>query len=142
MRVRIFMAARWLLLAAVALPGPGCRSASTTAAAAAGAAGTAAAIMLNNQNAEADIVGSVADVDRRTRVVLGGMGLQVVDAATEDSGAEREYEARGRDRVVHVKLVRRAANSTRVAVSSRLGTTVDYDVTHARMVVQRIQQQR
>lgn len=142
MKARPSLAARCLLCAALALPAAGCRSGSTAAAAAAGAAGAAAAIVLNNQNAEADIAGGIADVDRRTRVVLAGLGLQIVDEATEDNATEREYEARRGDRVVHVKLIGRAANSTRVAVSSRLGTTVDYDVTHARMIVQRIQQQR
>ena len=74
--------------------------------------------------------------------VLREMGLLLVDAAAEDRATEYEYEARSGDRVVHVKLERRTDTVTKVAVSSRVGTTLNYDVSHARMVVERIQQAR
>lgn len=131
-----------VLAAALALPAAGCRSASTATTVAAGAAGAAAAIVLNDQNAEADIAGSIGDVDRRARVVLSGMGLQIVQSSSENNAMEREYEARSGDRVVHVKLEQRAPGLTKASVSSRTGTTLNYDVSHARMVVERIQQQR
>ena len=118
----------------------GCRSAAT-AAAAGGVAG-AAAIVLNDQNAEAEIAGSLSDVDGRAKRVLREMGLLLMDAAAEDNATEYEYEARSGDRVVHVKLERRTPSVTKLSVSSRLGTTLNYDVSHARMVVERIQQQR
>ena len=118
----------------------GCRSAATTAAGA-GVAG-AAAIVLNDQNAEAEIAGSLSDVHGRAQRVLREMGLVPVDAAAEDNATEYEYEARSGDRVVHVKLERRTPSVTKVSVSSRVGTTLNYDVSHARMVVERIQQQR
>ena len=116
-----------------------CRSASTVAAA--GVAG-AAAIIMNDQNAEAEIAGSLVEVDGRAKRVLREMGLLMVDAAEEDKATEFEYEARNGDRVVHVKLERRSPTVTKLSVSSRVGTTLNYDVSHARMVVERIQQMR
>ncbi|MBW3628300.1 MAG: hypothetical protein KY464_03285 [Gemmatimonadetes bacterium] len=117
----------------------GCRTAANTAAA--GAAG-AAAIVLNDQNAEAEIAGSLADVDGRAKRVLRDMGLLMVDAAMEDNATEWEYEARSGERVVHIKLERRSPTVTKLSVSSRVGTTLNYDVSHARMVVERIRQLR
>src|SRR5690349_13976870 len=122
-----------------ALGAAGCRTAAT--AAAAGAAG-AAAIVMNDQNAEADVAGSLPEVDGRAKRVLRDMGLLMVDAAVEDRATEFEYEARNGDRVVHIKLERRSPTVTKVAVSSRVGTTLNYDVSHARMVLERIQKQR
>lgn len=117
----------------------GCRSAANVAAA--GAAG-AAAIVVNDQNAEADIPGTVVEVDGRAKRVLREMGLLMVDAAMEDNATEWEYEARSGERVVHVKLERRSPTVTKLSVSSRVGTTLNYDVSHARMVVERIRQLR
>ena len=131
-----------LLAVALLLGASACRSASTATTVAAGAAGVAAAIVLNDQNAEAEIAGSLADVDRRAQVVLSGMGLQIVTSTSENDAREREYEARSGDRVVHVKLEQRAPGVTKASVSSRTGTTLNYDVSHARMIVERIQQQR
>ena len=108
----------------------------------AGAAAGGAAIVLNDQNAEAEIPGSLEVVDGRAKRVLRDMGLLMVDAAAEDKATEFEYEARNGDRVVHVKLERISPTVTKVAISSRVGTTLDYDVTHARMVVDRIRQLR
>ena len=117
----------------------GCRS---TAATVAGGMAGAAAIVLNDQNAEAEIAGSFAEVDGRAKRVLRDLGLLMVDAAAEDRATEFEYEARKGDRVVHVKLERISPTVTKVAVSSRVGTTLNYDVSHARMVVERIEQLR
>ena len=117
----------------------GCRSASTVAAA--GAAGTAA-IVLNDQNAEAEIAGSLTQVDGRAKRVFASMGLLIQDAAMEDNATEWEYEARSGDRVVHIKLERLNPTLTKVAISSRVGTTLNYDVSHARMVIERIRQER
>lgn len=127
------------LVLLVPLFAAGCGSTTRTAAAA--AAGTAAAVVATNQNAEGEVHGSLAEVDRRTRAVFGSMGLQITKSSTEDNGTEREYEARSGDRVVHVKLQQPAgSHMTKVSVSSRRGTTLDYDVSHARTVLQRIQQ--
>lgn len=142
MRYPFRKTASLLLPVALLFGAAGCRSASTATTVAAGAAGVAAAIVLNDQNAEAEIAGSIGDVDRRARVVLSGMGLQIAKSASENGAREREYEARSGDRVVHVKLEQRAAGVTKASVSSRMGTTPNYDVTHARMIVERIQQQR
>jgi hypothetical protein len=116
-----------------------CLSASTAAVA---GLGGAAAIVLNDQNAEAEIAGTLVEVDGRAKRVLREMGLLMVDAAEEDRATEFEYEARNGDRVVHVKLERRSPSVTKLSVSSRVGTTLNYDVSHARMVVERIQQMR
>jgi hypothetical protein len=113
----------------------GCRSA------AAGLAG-AAAIVTNDQNAEAEIAGSFTEVDGRAKRVLRDLGLLMVDAAAEDKATEFEYEARNGDRVVHVKLERISDTVTKVAVSSRLGTTLNYYVSHSRMEQERIKQLR
>lgn len=127
------------LLGLLPLFAAGCGSTARTAAAA--AAGTAAAVVATNQNAEAEVHGSLAELDRRTRSVFSEMGLQITKSSSENNDTEREYEARSGDRVVHVKLEQPAGgHMTKVSVSSRRGTTVDYDVSHARMVLQRIQQ--
>ena len=133
--------ARLLLIASLAASASGCGG-SRTAAVAAGAAAAGAAIVLNDQNAEADVSGSVADVDRRTQAVFSALKLQIARSASEDNQREREYEGRSGDRVVHVKLEQRSPGTTKVSVSSRAGTTMNYDVSHARMVLERIQRQR
>jgi hypothetical protein len=116
---------------------------SRTGTAAAAAAGTAAAVVLSDQHAEGEAHGTIAEMDRRTRAVFASMGLQITKSSTENNNTEREYEARSGDRVVHVKLQQPAgSHMTKLSVSSRRGTTLDYDVSHARMVLQRIQQQR
>lgn len=140
MRTRVAAIVASLALTATIGSAAGCRSAATTAAMA-GAAG-AAAIVLSDQNAEAEIPGSLREVDGRAKRVLRDMGLLMVDAVAEDNATELEYEARAGDRVVHMKFERRSANLTKVSVSSRVGTTLNYDVSHARMVLERIQQQR
>lgn len=118
----------------------GCGSKTGTVAAA--AAGTAAAVVLTDQNAEGHAEGDIADLDRRTRAVFADMGLEITKRSSENNDTEREYEARSGDRVVHVKIEQQAGEpTTKVSVSSRRGTTLDYDVSHARMVLQRIQQQ-
>lgn len=116
----------------------GCRTAAT---AGAGAAAGAAAATTVNQNAEATINASIADVDRRARDVLRGMGMTMTDANYEDNAMEREYEARSGDNVVHMKLVSRGAGSTQVAVSYRRGR-VDYSKTEAQNILSRIQAAR
>lgn len=126
------------LLVALALPASGCGSKTRTAAAV--AAGTVGAIVLTNQNAEAEFQGSVGEWDRRTRAVLADLGLEITKSSSERGGLEREYEARSGDRVVHTKVEQLEAGTTKVSVSSRRGTTLDYDVSHARMVLERIQQ--
>lgn len=116
---------------------------SRTGTVAAAAAGTAAGVALSNQNAEGEAHGSIAEMDRRTRAVFSSMGLEITKSSAENNATEREYEARSGDRVVHVKLEQPAgSHMTKVSVSSRRGTTLDYDVSHARMVLQRIQQQQ
>lgn len=122
------------------LAAAGCGGTTRTVAAAAG--GTAAAAALNDQNAEGTAQGSVADLERRTRAVLDGMGLQVTKATRENGDNEREFEGRSGDRVVHVKIEGQGGSTTKVSVSSRRGTTLDYDVSHARSVLQQIQQQQ
>lgn len=125
----------------LALAAAGCGGTTRTVAAAAG--GTAAAAALNDQNAEGTAQGSVDDLERRTRAVLGGMGLQITKASSENADTEREFEGRSGDRVVHVKIEQQGGGSTtKVSVSSRRGTTLDYDVSHARSVLQQIQQQQ
>ncbi|HEX8274290.1 MAG TPA: hypothetical protein VF615_16760 [Longimicrobiaceae bacterium] len=124
----------------LALAAAGCGSTTRTVAAAAG--GTAAAAALNDQNAEGTAQGSVDDLERRTRAVLGGMGLQITKASSENADNERELEGRSGDRVVHVKIEGQGGSTTKVSVSSRRGTTLDYDVSHARSVLQQIQQQQ
>ena len=136
MRNRIATSVASVALVAALGAFTGCRTAAV-----AGAAGAAAAV-LNDQNAEGEIAGSIMEVDGRAKRALADMGLLLRDAAMEDNATEWEYEARNGDRVVHVKLERRTANLTKVAVSSRVGTTLDYDVSHARMVLERIRQQR
>jgi len=127
------------LVALLPLFALGCGSRTGTVAAA--AAGTAAVVAASDQNAEGEAHGTIADLDRRTRSVLSSMGLQVTKSSAENNNAEREYEARSGDRVVHVKLEQPSgSHMTKVSVSSRRGTTLDYDVSHARMVLQRIQQ--
>ncbi|HEU0080079.1 MAG TPA: hypothetical protein VFQ76_20700 [Longimicrobiaceae bacterium] len=117
----------------------GCGSATRTAAAV--GAGGAAAVVMNDQNAEGEASGSVADVERRTRAVFASMGLEITKSSAENNDTERELEGRSGDRVVHVKVERPAGSqATKVSVSSRRGTTLDYDVSHARTVLQRIQQ--
>ncbi|MET0396367.1 MAG: hypothetical protein ABW277_06060 [Longimicrobiaceae bacterium] len=117
----------------------GCGSATRTAAAV--GAGGAAAVVMNDQNAEGEASGSVADVERRARAVFASMGLETTKSSAENNDTERELEGRSGDRVVHVKVERPAGSqATKVSVSSRRGTTLDYDVSHARMVLQRIQQ--
>ena len=128
-----------LALAATLAAASGCRSAGTAVAA---GVGGAAAIVLNDQNAEAEIPGSMVQVDGRAKRVLRELGLVPVDAAMEDNATEFEYEARSGDRVVHVKLESRNPALTKVSVSSRVGTTLNYDVSHARMVVERIRELR
>ena len=139
MHNRVARLAASLALATALSSAAGCGRAATGAAA---AVSGAAAVVLNDQNAEAEVAGSLAEVDGRAKRVLRDMGLLLVDAAAEDNATEYEYEARSGDRVVHVKLERRTATTTKLAVSSRVGTTINYDVSHARMVVERIQQQR
>lgn len=137
-RIRSTGAAAALLLF-LPLVSAGCGSTARTAAAA--AAGTAGVVVATNQNAEGEAHGTLAEMDRRTRTVFGSMGLEITKASNENAGTEREYEARSGDRVVHVKLEQPAgSHMTKVSVSSRRGTTLDYDVSHARMVLQRIQQ--
>ena len=127
------------LLVLLPLFAAGCGSAARTAAAV--GAGGAAAVVMNDQNAEGEASGSVAEVDRRTRAVFASMGLEITKSSAENNDTERELEGRSGDRVVHVKVERPAGSqATKVSVSSRRGTTLDYDVSHARMVLQRIQQ--
>ena len=126
------------LLLLVPLFAAGCGSTARTAAAATGAA----AVAMTDQNAEGEAGGTLADVDRRTRAVFASMGLGITKTSTENEGTEREYEARSGDRVVHVKIERPSGSATtKVSVSSRRGTTLDYDVSHARTVLAQIQQQ-
>ena len=107
-----------------------------------GAATGAAAVALTDQNAEGEASGSLSEMDRRTRAVFASMGLGITKSSTENGGTEREYEARSGDRVVHVKLEQPSGSATtKVSVSSRRGTTLDYDVSHARTVLAQIQQQ-
>lgn len=114
------------------------RTAATTAAAGAAAA---TAVALGDQNAEAEVQRPISELDRRTRDVLAGMGLQITKSTSENNNTEIEHEGRSGDRVVHVKLEQPAGSrTTKVSVSSRRGTTLDYDVSHARTVLQRIQQ--
>ena len=127
------------LLVLLPLFAAGCGSAARTAAAV--GAGGAAAVVMNDQNAEGEASGSVADVERRARAVFASMGLEITRSSTENNDTERELEGRSGDRVVHVKVERPAGSqATKVSVSSRRGTTLDYDVSHARSVLQRIQQ--
>ena len=139
MYIRVGTIVTALALTATLGSAAGCRSAAATAAAA-GVAG--AAIVLSDQNAEAELQGTLREVDGRAKRVLREMGLLMVDAAAEDNATELEYEARSGDRVVHLKFERRTANTTKLSISSRVGTTLDYDVSHARMVLERIRQQR
>lgn len=138
--------ARGLVLGLIlVLPVAGCRTARTAAdeiGDAAGAAGRAiASINPTNQGVESLVQGSISAVDRRARAVLSSMGLQVTKSKMEDNATEREYEARSGNRVVHVKLEARGATSTEVEVTSREGT-LDYDKSHARTILERIQRQR
>ena len=134
-----------LLVLLSVIAAAGCRTARTAAdevGDAAGAAGRAiASINPTNQGAESLVQGSISGVDRRTRAVLSSMGLQLTKAEYEDNATEREYEARGGERVVHVKLEARGTTSTQVNVSSREGR-LDYDKSHARTILERIQRQR
>jgi hypothetical protein len=127
------------------LPVAGCRTARTAAAEVVNAAEEAgqaiASIIPTNQGAESLVQGSISNVDRRTRAVLTNMGLQLTRAEYEDNATEREYEARRGDRVVHIKLQARGTTSTQVNVSSREGR-LDYDKSHARTIIERIQRQR
>ncbi len=130
-------AAALLVLLPLFAAGCGSRTGSVAAA----AAGTTAAVVMSNQNAEGEAHGTLAEMDRRTHAVFASMGLEITKSSTENNGTEREYEARSGDRVVHVKLEQPAgSHMTKVSVSSRRGTTLDYDVSHARTVLQRIQQ--
>lgn len=106
---------------------------------AAGAVGNAAEAAFTDQGAEAVVQGSIADVDRRTRAVLQGMGLTITGADYDDNATEREYEARGGDRVVRVELESRSAATTEVDVSYRVGET-NYEKDQARDIIRRIQQ--
>ncbi len=140
MRTRYPSATATLALAAL-LPLFTAACGSRTGTAATAAAGAAGAVVLSDQNAEGEAHGTLAEMDGRTRAVFASMGLQITKTSTENNNTEREYEARSGDRVVHVKLEQPAgSHMTKVSVSSRRGTTLDYDVSHARMVLQRIQQ--
>lgn len=139
MTPRFRPAAAAVVVTLLSLAAAGCGGKAGTLAAAAG--GTAAAVALNDQNAEGEAQGGIAELDRRTRAVFAEMGLQVAKSSSENGATEREFEGRSGDRVVHVKIEQQAGSpTTKVSVSSRRGTTLDYDVSHARMVLQRIQQ--
>ena len=146
------VAPRYLVLLLVSgLAVSGCQTARSASQEVPTAEGASAAIEPTGQGAESVVAGSLSEVDRRTRAVLAEMGLQVTARAMEDDAAEREYEARNGDRVVHVKLTAREASSTAVNVSSR-ERTLDYDKSHdisvanrrwlASLVLERVQQQR
>lgn len=135
-----------LLAAVVALTSPsfGCRTvegARGDGSSEANTVSTAVETIFTDEGADATIQGSRSDVDRRTRAVLRDTGLMVTDAEYGDNATEREYEARGDDRVVHVELESRIATTTEVEVSYRLVTT-GYRKGEARDVIRRIQQQR
>lgn len=144
MKKQMLMAARLAAVVALTSASFGCRTvegAREDASSAANTVSNAVEAVFTDQGAEATIQGSISDVDRRTRAVLRGMGLTVTEADYDDNATEREYEARGGDRVVHVELESRSATMTEIDVSYRVGAT-DYQKGQARDVIRRVQQQR
>lgn len=108
---------------------------------AASTVGDAAEAVFTDQGAEVVIGSSIADVDRRTRAVLRGMGMTLGEMDYDDNATEREYEGRSGDTVVHVELESRGASSTEIEVSYRTGQ-VNYDKERARDIIRRVQAQR
>lgn len=144
MNKQMLLAARLAAVLALTSASFACRTvegAREDASSAANTVSTAVEAVFTDQGAEATIQGSIADVDRRTRAVLSGMGLTLTEADYDDNAMEREYEARNGNRVVHVELESRSASTTEVDVSYRVGAT-DYRKGEARDIIRRIQQQR
>ncbi|HEV2125067.1 MAG TPA: hypothetical protein VGW38_20145 [Chloroflexota bacterium] len=144
MRKQILMTARLATILAITAASFGCQTAQGAredVAEAATTIGNVVEAVFTDQGAEAVVQGSIADVDRRTRAVLREMGLTLAEAEYDDNATEREYEARGGDRVVHVELEARSATTTEIEVSYRVGET-NYEKEQAREIIRRIQQRR
>ena len=144
MTKQTLIATRLALVVAAVATAAGCRTAQAArddVSSAAGSVSTAVEAVFTDQGAEAVVGGSIADVDRRTRAVLRGMGMTLTDAEYDDNAREREYEARVGDRVAKVELEWRSATTTEVDVSVRVGAT-DYRKGEARDIISRIQAQR
>lgn len=97
--------------------------------------------VFTDQGAEAVIAGSIADVDRRTRLVLREMGLTMDEVRFDDNARERDYEAKGGDRTVRVELEVRTATTTEIEVKYRVGAT-NYEKGQAQDVIRRVQARR
>ncbi|MET0399656.1 MAG: hypothetical protein ABW277_22900 [Longimicrobiaceae bacterium] len=144
MTKKLLVAARLAAVLALTSATFGCRTmqgAREDAESAANAVGNAAEAVFTDQGAEAVVQGSISDVDRRTRAVLGDMGMTITGADYDDNAMEREYEARSGDRVVHVELESRSPTTTQVDVSYRVGQA-NYEKEQARDIIRRIQQRR
>lgn len=105
-----------------------------------------AAIVLNDTKLEAEVGRSIADIDRRVRTVIDQLGLRITRAPESTTGARREYQAHGGDRIVEIAVVEGTARRTTVSVSSfRLfqgrSNGLRHDTDHAHLVIERILRQ-
>ncbi len=144
MKMQMLTAARLAFVLTIASASFACqtaRGARADAESAVNTVGNAAEAVFTDQGAELVIQSPIADVDRRTRAVLTGMGMTLGRAEYDDNAAEREYEARSGDTVVHVELESRGAGATEIEVSHRTGQ-VNYDKNRARDLIRRVQAQR
>lgn len=108
------------------------------AAAALAGAGAATGIYLTTRGAKGLIEGSVADVDRRTGIVLAERGIAITEREVKDNGNEIEIEGKTRDgKDVSIDIKRRTASTTEVEIEVRENAVV-WDQEQARSILERI----
>ncbi len=123
---------RLLLLMALTLPIGAC------AAAALAGAGAATGIYLTTRGAEGIVEGSVADVERRTNVVLAEQRIIVTERKTVNDGKKVELKGKtGDGRDVKVTINRKSATTSEVEVEVRESAVV-WDQDYSRALLERI----
>lgn len=123
---------RPFMVLALALPLGSC------AAAALAGAGAATGIYLTTRGAQGVIEGSVADVDRRTGLVLAEQNITITDRDVSRGGEKIEIKGKTADgKDVRIEMNRKSATTTEVDVEVRESPVV-WDQDRARDILQRI----
>jgi hypothetical protein len=89
---------------------------------------------------EGTLEGSVADLQRRTRVVFDREGIAETGQSTEKAGAHAEYKGKKGDLDISVTLDAQSPTTTEVEVSARKNL-VEWDKSYAKELVSKIAHQ-
>ena len=123
------LAARLLVLFALALPATGCVAAA--------AAGAASGIYLTSRGAESVVQGSVSDVAARARALMQAEAIVPDAQSTEKGGDVQELKGKKGDLDVTFHIQRETPTTSKVEVSARQNLA-EWDKKYAEELLNRL----